>query len=673
MERISLFNKDRLHGLFSGCAYLTGQPFPVDNLAPDPLVSHIGQVRDNSENSSMCLTCNLNLLSREHQLEHYKCDWHRYNLKLKLNGRSAVSQNEFEDVINEISSISGSDSENEDSITGVTDSPNEDVMKLDKAINAVTIQNYKDTLSSSVMDENFRTPKIYLKKPSGEVLSFYRCIIPENFTETNNTVMSNLEQSLLKPVKCLIILFSAGHFAAGVFEGENSSVHKTFHRYVLRAKQGTVQSVRDNRGNAPKSGGAALRRHNEAALAADIQNLLNSWKKEYIDDCSHIFLRTPQYGKSVFYNGKAAPLERKDIRIRGIPFPTRRPTFSELKRVYREMFSITITNENASSIGPKEKVASVSENCNILEVTDVVQSVKVEISNENCSGENRDTPSKSHKKQKRKKQRNQNDSEPPPITVTRQAETEDTHPHDIIADELFTVCKMGNLVGLEAILADHALSQSDIDSTSANDIITTRLNQPVTNNNDTLLHVASKSGHRDIIYYLLNHGADPSNKNMQNIYPYQAASDKASRDVFRKFMAQYPTRYEYLKAQVPGLLTEDMENERKVKQQEKKKAQRSAKREKMKEQKAIKAKIDAEKQEKDRFAALSDREKRAIAAERRFAQQLLSQGAAAPSNTVRCWLCGASLLGKIPFEYFDCQFCSITCLKKHKSLNNVNK
>ena len=42
--------------------------------------------------------------------------------------------------------------------------------------------------------------------------------------------------------------------------------HKTFHRYVVRAKRGTVQSARDAQGNAPKSAGANLRRYNEAAL-----------------------------------------------------------------------------------------------------------------------------------------------------------------------------------------------------------------------------------------------------------------------------------------------------------------------------------------------------------------------------------------------------------------------
>ena len=43
-------------------------------------------------------------------------------------------------------------------------------------------------------------------------------------------------------------------------------VHKTFHRYVVRAKRGTAQGSRDSQGNAPKSAGATLRRYNEAAL-----------------------------------------------------------------------------------------------------------------------------------------------------------------------------------------------------------------------------------------------------------------------------------------------------------------------------------------------------------------------------------------------------------------------
>lgn len=42
-------------------------------------------------------------------------------------------------------------------------------------------------------------------------------------------------------------------------------VHKTFHSYTVRAKQGFAQSSRTN-GNHAKSAGASLRRYNEASL-----------------------------------------------------------------------------------------------------------------------------------------------------------------------------------------------------------------------------------------------------------------------------------------------------------------------------------------------------------------------------------------------------------------------
>ena len=53
----------------------------------------------------------------------------------------------------------------------------------------------------------------------------------------------------------------------------NLVVHKTFHRYVVRAKRGTAQGSRDSQGgNAPKSAGATLRRYNEAALTQVSKN-----------------------------------------------------------------------------------------------------------------------------------------------------------------------------------------------------------------------------------------------------------------------------------------------------------------------------------------------------------------------------------------------------------------
>ena len=59
--------------------------------------------------------------------------------------------------------------------------------------------------------------------------------------------------------------FQGNIFPTYYFRG-NLVAHKTFHRYIVRAKRGTAQGSRDSTGNAPKSAGATLRRYNEAAL-----------------------------------------------------------------------------------------------------------------------------------------------------------------------------------------------------------------------------------------------------------------------------------------------------------------------------------------------------------------------------------------------------------------------
>lgn len=42
-------------------------------------------------------------------------------------------------------------------------------------------------------------------------------------------------------------------------------MHKTFHSYTVRAKQGGAQSAQDRSKGGCKSAGANLRRHNEAS------------------------------------------------------------------------------------------------------------------------------------------------------------------------------------------------------------------------------------------------------------------------------------------------------------------------------------------------------------------------------------------------------------------------
>ena len=62
--------------------------------------------------SSSCQSCDYDFKTRHEQIEHYKSDWHRYNVKLKLRHRAAVTEEHFNAEIiqnSDLSSISGSE------------------------------------------------------------------------------------------------------------------------------------------------------------------------------------------------------------------------------------------------------------------------------------------------------------------------------------------------------------------------------------------------------------------------------------------------------------------------------------------------------------------------------------------------------------------------------------
>lgn len=45
-----------------------------------------------------CLSCHMTFSGREEQVQHYKLDWHRYNIKRKLKGLEPVDQDHFEKI-----------------------------------------------------------------------------------------------------------------------------------------------------------------------------------------------------------------------------------------------------------------------------------------------------------------------------------------------------------------------------------------------------------------------------------------------------------------------------------------------------------------------------------------------------------------------------------------------
>ncbi|XP_006004357.1 tRNA endonuclease ANKZF1 isoform X2 [Latimeria chalumnae] len=319
-----------------------------------------------------CSTCQCPFDSREEQTEHYKLDWHRFNLRQRLMGGQPVTAEEFEKKTGavttvqtghesfslglcfhhcDVSSISGSDS----------DTDSESNCDLLRPVN-IPGSNPVNQEQDRGKEQEHLSHKVLFRNSEGQYLSVYRCILlskKESEENNNNELVSSLQNVNVKS-PWVILMTGGGHFAGAVFKGNEVLHHKTFHRYTVRAKRGTAQGMRDaqNRSHAPKSAGASLRRYNEAALTKDIQDLLENWA-EHLREASVIFLRAPSYNKGIFFSGKTPPLVKDDPRVRTIPFATKRATFKEVRRVHELLTTLQIygkETEIADVISPRRKV-----------------------------------------------------------------------------------------------------------------------------------------------------------------------------------------------------------------------------------------------------------------------------------------------------------------------------
>ncbi|XP_055727856.1 ankyrin repeat and zinc finger domain-containing protein 1 isoform X2 [Salvelinus fontinalis] len=322
---------------------------PKEDLQDDEQPERESSLGRDVSDRMVCSACQCPFDSREEQMEHYKLDWHRFNLRHRPSGQTPATVEEFERKtgVGDMSSISGSDSEDEE--------PDSDWV----VENAEAVPLQKD-VDGGLEEESFGrlSNRVVFQNSQGQYLAVYRCVLQSKSAIEEDLVASL--QSLSDKTMWVILMAGGGHFAGAVFQGRDVLQHKTFHRYTVRAKRGTSQGLRDakNSSHAPKSAGAALRRYNEAALVKEIQDLLESWS-DHLTEASAIFLRAPSHNKTMFLGGKAAPLVKKDPRIRTLPFPTRRATFREIKRVHDVLSTLNVYGKDtdiSDILSPSNKV-----------------------------------------------------------------------------------------------------------------------------------------------------------------------------------------------------------------------------------------------------------------------------------------------------------------------------
>ncbi|GMI74079.1 hypothetical protein HRI_001077200 [Hibiscus trionum] len=315
-----------------------------------------------------CNTCKAEFDSLQDQRSHFKSDIHRFNVKLSIAGKNIVKEEEFGELTMdsfkdfEVSSISGSEDE------------------ADKGA-------YPRNDASKGLIENIRK-KLFILLQTGERVSIWKSLILhesesvlyENDKEEwndnpgclrENEVIERLRALIQEPKDNtsfrIVLLSSGGHFAGCVFHGNTVVAHKTFHRYVVRAKAGKKQSSKDATGKAAHSAGAALRRHNELALKKEIQELLASWKS-YFEASSCVFIHAPSSNRNVFFDGDKPCFSHQFCAVRNVPLTVRRPTLKEAKRIYSQLTQVSFEVEKEIPPGTKEDMllsSSTNNNGNL--------------------------------------------------------------------------------------------------------------------------------------------------------------------------------------------------------------------------------------------------------------------------------------------------------------------
>ncbi|XP_043520849.1 ankyrin repeat and zinc finger domain-containing protein 1-like [Frieseomelitta varia] len=734
----------------------------------------LGQLDDLVVSDSLsCSFCNTVFENKTQQRLHYKLDWHRYNLKQRLNGLKPINEDKFSLLADEgnVSSLSGSDvdSENEDETSEAgsghcetkTLIKNKKIEKKGKNIESVSDSSdteYSDDIIKEKKVEALlvtasRHSKVFFENDDGNIFSIYRCLLhnKKDIPEVDNDMITQaLNRG--KETTWTVIMIGGGHFAAAVFQNGEPIVHKTFHSYTVRAKQGFAQSSRTATNHA-KSAGASLRRYNEASLLQHVQDILESWSSHINNSSLILYRAVGPYNRTVLFGGKNPPLDKNDLRLRPLPFPTRRATFSEVKRVYDVLSSMEIYGSasdftDSFPISPRQplrkKVSKTDGSGEIL-----VENVECNAINSTCNLQDSDknkvsvqpSPERQHKNSRshidRAKPR-KSPCRPLPDIVARLAQSsseseldsqistpnipmdvslieqeleiefnenllafQDTVPRymknkkirrqrkktkkdECVLNEtltnakvkLWSACKLGDDELLSSVINDllievkksveleNKLENEEDVTVSCNTVINkddvTKLVNDPNEDGNTMLHVAALGGHLKLVWQLMEIGSDPCNKNKKLQTPYAAANDKETRNIFRRFMGANPDKFNYNKSQIPGPLTDEIEQE----ELEKKKQQRKVKREK---DRVKRKEFELKKREEDakqRYLNLSDREKRALAAE----QRILEQGCIIIS---RCFQCGVDMAGQVPFEYNSNRFCSMPCLKEHRLRNKV--
>lgn len=147
--------------------------------------------------------------------------------------------------------------------------------------------------------------------------------------------------------RCVLLLNAGGYFAAARFEAQRCVKHTSFHAYVCRKKCGGRQSTRDNSGSGQRrSIGAQIRRSQEEHFRGKVRAAVADWAALGLFDDATLWIAAPGPVNRADLFFPDSPLHAHAA-VAAVPFPTVRPSYTEIRRVHSQLTQLKIVSPPA--------------------------------------------------------------------------------------------------------------------------------------------------------------------------------------------------------------------------------------------------------------------------------------------------------------------------------------
>ena len=161
----------------------------------------------------------------------------------------------------------------------------------------------------------FRPPLLFPRMAAHETLAHYTPLL-------NDTL----------PDYLILLLRANGNAALGYFEQGNLLNHKVIRKYMVRQKQGKSQ-IKHLKSKGKSRAGSRVRLQQTQEFAQEINQKLWDWETS---DAQRLLISSSiDIWNLLFQVEPLPPFEKRDERLRRIPYHIHTPTFEELKRVAR--------------------------------------------------------------------------------------------------------------------------------------------------------------------------------------------------------------------------------------------------------------------------------------------------------------------------------------------------